>query len=92
MGMFDDPGEELDWLDEELLDLLAEDEEEEPEEAEPPRKIRRPAPPPETMADRQAVYVEKKQRKKANRGLKFLAFCELLAILGLVWWWIKWLY
>ncbi len=87
MGMFDDPGQELDWLDDALLELT--EEEKDPS----PRKIRRKtAPPSHTMADRQAVYVEKKKRKKANRGLKFLAFCELLAIAGLVWWWIKWLY
>ncbi len=77
MSMLDDPGCELQWLEDELLDDEGELES---------------TAPPETMEDRQAIYIEKRKKKKANRGLKFLAFLEILAILGLIWGWIKWLY
>ncbi len=79
MSFADDPGYDLQWLEDELLE---DEEDQEPSEAAPP----------DTMADRQAIYIERKKRKKANKGLKFLAFLETLAILGLIWWWIKWLY
>lgn len=92
MSVFDDPRGKLQWLEEELLD---EETDEEEYEDEPPRrrwgrKARRPE--PETMAEREAVFVEKKQREKGIRRLKFLAFLEVLGILAVIWWWIKWLY
>ena len=75
MSVFDSPGSELQWLEDELLeeDDLAEDDSE-----------------PESMADRKAVYVEK--RRTGAGKFKFLAAVELLAILAVIWWWIKWLY
>ena len=83
MSVFDDPGNDLQWLEDELLvDLLKE----EPEET--PVRISRPE--KKTIADRQAVYVEKK--KTGTGKYKFLAAVELLAILAVIWWWIKWLY
>ena len=86
MSVFDDPGSELQWLEDELLEDLSE---EAPEE-EPPvqRRIRRTE--KKTIADRQAVYVEKK--RTGTGKYKFLAAMELLAILAVIWWWIKWLY
>lgn len=86
MSVFDDPGSDLQWLEDELLeDLLKEA----PEEA-PPVQQRSFRPEPKTTADRKAVYVEK-QRTGIGK-YKFLAAMELLAILAVIWWWIKWLY
>ena len=75
MSVFDSPGSELQWLEDELL----EDEDMETYDSEP-----------ESMADRKAVYVEK--RRSGAGKFKFLAALELLAILAVIWWWIKWLY
>ena len=86
MSVFDDPGSELQWLEDELLEDLLE---EEPEE-EPPKKRRFVSSTPKTIADRQAVYVEK--QRTGTGKYKFLAALELLAILAVIWWWIKWLY
>ena len=46
----------------------------------------------ESMHGRQAVFIEEKGTDRGNGGLKFLIFLELLGILAVVWWWIKWLY
>ena len=47
----------------------------------------------EPMNGRKAVYFEQENGKgRKNTGLKFLIFLELLGILAVVWWWIKWLY
>ena len=75
MSVFDDPGSDLLWLEDELMeeDDLEEDTSE-----------------PESMADRKAVYVEK--RRTGVGKFKFLAAVEFLAILAVIWWWIKWLY
>ena len=87
MSVFDDPGNDLQWLEDELLvDLLKE----EPEAEQPPVQQRSFRPEKKTIADRQAVYVEKK--KTGTGKYKFLAAVELLAILAVIWWWIKWLY
>ena len=86
MTVFDDPGAELDWLEDELLeDLLKE----EPEQT-PPVKQRSVRKEKKTIADRQAIYVEK--QRTGTGKYKFLAAVELLAILAVIWWWIKWLY
>lgn len=83
MTVFDDPGSELQWLEDELLeDLLREAPEEAPAVAAPPKRM--------TTADRKAVYVEKK--RTGTGKYKFLAALEVLAILAVIWWWIKWLY
>ena len=92
MSVFDDPGNDLQWLEDELLEAeLAEllDEEEIEEEPRPRRTFRTE---PETMADREALFVERKKKKKGLGKFKFLAFLEILAILAVIWWWIKWLY
>ena len=87
---------DLQWMEDELLEDEDLEEEEEEYEEEPPRRWRRKAPRPEpvSMADREAIYVEKKkkQRVKGVRRLKFLAFLEFLAIVIIAWGWIKWLY
>ena len=99
MSVFDNPGGKLHWLEDELLEEEFEEEEieeeEEYEEEEPPRhrrarKVRWEE--PASMAEREAVFVEKKKQEKGIRRLKFLAFLETLAILVVLWWWIKWLY
>ena len=96
MSVFDNPGGNLYWLEDELLEEeLEEEETEEEEEVESPRRRRsRKARWEESssMADREAIYIEKKKREKGIRRLKFLAFLEILAILLVLWWWIKWLY
>ena len=86
MSVFDDPGSDLQWLEDELLeDLLKE----EPVEEEPPKE--RPfRSEKKTIADRQAVYVEK--QRTGTGKYKFLAALEALGILAVIWWWIKWLY
>ena len=91
MSVFEDPGNDLQWLEDELLDeelaeLLAEKEEEKPARMFQKKKEK------PTMADRQAVYIEKKRNGKGLGKYKFLAFVEILGILALIWWWIKWLY
>ena len=87
MSVFDDPGSDLQWLEDELLeDLLKE----EPEEEAPPVKERSFRSKKKTIADRQAVYVEK--QRTGTGKYKFLAALEMLAILAVIWWWIKWLY
>lgn len=108
MSVFDDPRGKLYWLEEELMEdeeeLLEEEEyeEDEPEEEEVflrPR-MRRGKPlrqavyaDEEAMDDREAVFIEKHKRKGAGTaGLKFLIFLEILGILAVIWWWIKWLY
>ena len=86
MSVFDDPGSQLQWLEDELLeDLLKEEPEEEPAVQ---KRLSRPE--RKTIADRQAVYVEK--QRTGTGKYKFLAALELLAILAVIWWWIKWLY
>ena len=100
MSVFDDPSGKLQWLEDELLEEEIDEEEDEYEyEPEPPRKPwgrkarREPHwEEPVSMADREAVFVEKKKQEKGIRRLKFLAFLEVLAILLIIWWWIKWLY
>lgn len=102
MSVFDDPRGKLQWLEEELLEEEFDEdefEEEEEEYEEPPKRRRwgrraRQADRAEeaSMAQRQAVFVEKKKREKGIRRLKFLAFLETLGILLIIWWWIKWLY
>ena len=96
--------ENLQWLEDELLENEAEEEyeEEEPEEEEVflrPRmwrgeRIRHAVYADEApMDDREAIFVEKHKRKgTGHAGLKFLIFLEILGILAVVWWWIKWLY
>lgn len=82
--------EDLQWMEDELLE--DEDEYEEEPSRRWGRKPRREE--PVSMADREAIYVEKKQKSR-EKGLwkfKFLAFLELLAILAIIWGWIKWLY
>ena len=75
MSVFDSPGSELQWLEDELMDEddFTEDFSE-----------------PESMADRKAIFVEK--RPTGAGKFKFLAALEFLAILAVIWWWIKWLY
>ena len=86
MSVFDDPGSDLQWLEDELLeDLLKE----EPAE-EAPGKVRSFRSEKKTIADRQAVYVEK--QRTGTGKYKFLAALEMIAILAVIWWWIKWLY
>ena len=75
MSVFDSPGSELQWLEDELMD--EEDFVEDFSE-------------PESMADRKAIFVEK--RPTGAGKFKFLAALEFLAILAVIWWWIKWLY
>ena len=75
MSVFDSPGSELQWLEDELMD------EEDFAEA---------FSEPESMADRKAIFVEK--RPTGAGKFKFLAALEFLAILAVIWWWIKWLY
>jgi len=94
---FDNPGNDLDWMEDELLeDEESEDEEEDYEEL--PRRVRRRIRREEehSMDDREAIFVEKKRRKdpreKGIGKFKFLAFMEILAILAVIWGWIKWLY
>jgi len=86
--------EDLQWMEEELLEDEDFDEEDEYEDESPRhrrgRKVRWEE--PASMADREAIYIEKKQREKGIRSLKFLAFLEVLAILAIIWGWIKWLY
>jgi len=65
MSVFDNPGSDLLWLEDDVSE-------------------------PESMADRKAVYVEK--RRTGAGKFKFLAALEFLAILAVIWWWIKWLY
>ena len=86
MSVFDDPGSDLQWLEDELLEDLMKEEpaEEEPPKERPFRSEKR------TIADRQAVYVEK--QRTGTGKYKFLAALEMLAILAVIWWWIKWLY
>ena len=87
---FDNPKEDLYWLEDELL----EDEEEEVQ----PRRRRRKARRAEAAyaSEREAIYVEKekqlRKREKGIAGLKFLALLEIVAILAVLWGWIKWLY
>ena len=75
MSVFDSPGSELQWLEDELMDEddFTEDFSE-----------------PESMADRKAIFVEK--RPTGAGKFKSLAALEFLAILAVIWWWIKWLY
>ena len=86
MSVFDDPGSDLQWLEDELLEDLLKEEPVE-EEAPKPRPFRSEK---KTIADRQAVYVEK--QRTGTGKYKFLAAVEVLAILAVIWWWIKWLY
>ena len=86
MSVFDDPGSQLQWLEDELLEDLLKEE----PEAEPAVQQRPSRPEKKTIADRQAVYVEK--QRTGTGKYKFLAALELLAILAVIWWWIKWLY
>ena len=107
MSVFDDPRGKLYWLEEELLEdeeALPEEEEEygddEEEEVFLRPRMRRGQrlrqavyADEEPMDGREAVFVEKQKRKGTrNLGLKFLIFLEILGILAVVWWWIKWLY
>ena len=90
--------EDLQWMEDELL----EDEEfaeEEYDEELPRRRWGRRKRRKERRAEvasmegREAVYVDKKKpREKGIRRLKFLAFLETIAILAVLWGWIKWLY
>ena len=99
--MFDDPKNKLRWLEQELLEeefdeTDYEKEESEDEDFQPLIRKRNQHISQAIYADeedfrnREVLFVEKK--KKSNRGLKFLAFLELIGILSIVWWWIKWLY
>lgn len=95
MSVFDDPSGKLRWLEEELLEEEADEEEEEEYEDSPrqnhARNFRRTVYlDEEPMDDREAVFIKKK--RKGTGGLKFLAFLEILGILAVIWWWIKWLY
>ena len=102
MSVFDDPRGKLRWLEEELLEEefdeeeYEEDEEDDDEDFQPHVRRRNRQISQAVYADeedfhnREVLFVEKK--KKSNRGLKFLAFLELMGILAIVWWWIKWLY
>ena len=107
MSVFDDPKGKLSWLEEELLEDEEDPEEEAYEDDEPedeeillrPRMRRRKRmchavyADESPMDDREAIFVEKQKRKgTGNWGLKFLIFLEILGILAVVWWWIKWLY
>ena len=97
---------DLQWLEGELLeDLdqeeLPDEEDEEPEEESFRPVTRRRSRPvrhavyadERTLTDADAVFVEKKKRKvKGLWKLKFLALLELVGILAVLWWWIKWLY
>ena len=85
---FDDPGEELDWMEDELL------EEEEYEEDAPRHRWGSRNRRAEPEGEREAIYVEstKRKREKGIGKLKFLAFLEILAIAAVIWGWIKWLY
>ena len=96
MALFDD----LQWMDDELTedeDFDEEEYEEEPLTRRELRRIRRQQKQQtSSMDDREAVFVEKKRyvdpKQKGIPGLKFLAFLECLAILAVIWGWIKWLY
>ena len=103
MSVFDDPRGKLQWLEEELLEeedveFPEEDEEEEEYEEDFTPRIRRGKKMPKavfaderTLGDEDAVFVEK-EKGKGTAGLKFLIFLEILGILTVIWWWIKWLY
>ena len=95
--------EELQWLEDELLEDEADEayEEDAPEEdvflrprMRRGKRLRHAVYADETpMDDREAIFVEKKKRKgTGHAGLKFLIFLEIVGILAVVWWWIKWLY
>ena len=101
MSVFDDPRGKLQWLEEELLDEEEEQEEEfvdEEEEEDFLPRIRQGKrmhtavyADEEALSDRDAVFVERK-KQKGTGGLKFLALFEIIGILAVIWWWIKWLY
>ena len=96
MALFDD----LQWMDDELTedeDFDEEEYEEVPLSRRELRRIRRQCRrQTASMDDREAVFVEKKRQKdpreKGIGKFKFLAFLEFLAILAVIWGWIKWLY
>ena len=89
---FDNPKEDLYRLEDELLE-----EEEEEYEARPRRRHRKARRTEIASAvEREAIYIEKetqpRKREKGIAGLKFLALLEIVAILAILWGWIKWLY
>ncbi len=96
MGVFD----ALRQMDEELWEEETEEEEMEAEEEvflrprirQGPRLRQAVYADEESMDDREAVFIEEKRKGRGNGGLKFLIFLELLGILAVIWWWIKWLY
>ena len=106
MSVFDNPGGKLSWLEDALAEdeeagfteEAYEEEEEEEEEILPAPRTRRGRrqshavfADEEPLEDRDAVFVEK-EKGKGTAGLKFLIFLEILGILTVIWWWIKWLY
>ena len=97
--------EDLQWLEDALLEEEKREAEEEYEDETEEEILLRPRmrrgkrlrqavyADEEPMDGREAVFVEKQKGKGShNLGLKFLIFLEILGILAVVWWWIKWLY
>ena len=98
--------EDLQWLEDELLEEETDEEEfdeedsEEEEDCQPLIRRRSRRSRAAVYADERqlgeddAVFVEKKKKRKVKglRKLKFLALLELVGILAVLWWWIKWLY
>ena len=96
--MFDDPRKKLEWLNQELLE--AEDEyddwEEDGEEDELGPGYNYAVDFGRTIFDDEEepdggmVYVDAPKKKK-NRDLRFLLFLELIGILAVIGWWLRWL-
>lgn len=45
----------------------------------------------EELDETAAVFAEEPEKKKGIGGLVLLALLELLGILAIVWWWVRWL-
>jgi len=96
--MFDDPRKKLDWLNQELLDEEEEyedwEEEEEDDELGPGYNYAVDF--GRTVFDDEEYSEEiskqgKTPRKKQNRDLRYLLFVEVLGILAVIGWWLRWL-
>lgn len=101
--MFDDPRERLDWLNQELLceEDAYEESAEYREDPDDENEIFGPGYnyavdfgrtvfDDEEVPEEEMVYVED-NRGDNSRGLRYLLFLEIIGILAVIGWWLRWL-
>ena len=96
--MFDDPRKKLEWLNQELLEAEEEyedwKEDQDEDELDPGYNYAvdfgRTVFDDEEEPDGDLTYVAAPKKRK-NKGLRFLLFLEVIGILAVIGWWLRWL-